>query len=136
MPMHLQATIGFSLERCDSDLHLQRLPTRADEACGGGRAGLAWAMEGQSFGFILVSRSHLVSLGKAATQLVASSGFYWLNNGQLENLASWPCLHLHVNVVIVSSWVQHPFHTSLPLSQPPSFAYIFKKGLCTTVKVT
>lgn len=80
MLVHLQASVGFSSARYWADLHLQRLPTRAEEVCGGGWAGLAWAMGEQAFGLILVSRSHLVSLGKAALQLVASSGFYWLNN--------------------------------------------------------
>ena len=76
MPMHLQTSVEFSSERCRGDLHLQRLSTRADEAYGGGQAGVAWAMGGQAFGLILVSRLHLVSLAKAALQLGASSDFY------------------------------------------------------------
>lgn len=124
MPVHLQAWVRFSSEGCQSYFH-KVMSTRADEACGGGQAGSAWAMGGQDFGIILMSRLYLVSLGKAALQLVASSGFYWLNNRQSGNLASCPCLHPHVNVVTVFCCVQHLVHTSLSLSQSPGFDYIF-----------
>lgn len=96
----------------------------------GGQAGISWAMGGQASGIILVSRLHLVSLGKASSQLLLAEK--WAVR-KLDLLAmSSSC----VNIVTISSCVQHLLHTSPSLSQPLGFAYIFKKGLFMTMKVT